>query len=197
MRHEIQTHVNDYWNVAPRFGATWSPFKSGSTTIRGGVGIFYDWYEAQLYEQTLRVDGTRQVDTVVQNPGFPDPFAGGDAVVLPSSRYIQDDDLRLPTTLRTNVGVERTFGRWARVNAGYSFARGSSLFRGRNINAPLEDGSRPDPTTGNITHLAGLHMTWAALLGTGAAVIVIVSATSIVSARRVLTLEPAVVFRGG
>jgi putative ABC transport system permease protein len=49
--------------------------------------------------------------------------------------------------------------------------------------------------TGNITHLAGLHMTWVALLGTGAAVFVIVIATSIVSARRVLTLEPAVVFR--
>ncbi|MCI0459589.1 MAG: ABC transporter permease [Gemmataceae bacterium] len=51
-------------------------------------------------------------------------------------------------------------------------------------------------TTGNITHLAGLHMTWVALLGTGAAVLVIVIATSIISARRVLTLEPAVVFRG-
>src|SRR5262245_38532837 len=50
--------------------------------------------------------------------------------------------------------------------------------------------------TGNITHLAGLHMTWAALVGTGAAVVVIVIATSIISARRVLTLEPAVVFRG-
>lgn len=51
-------------------------------------------------------------------------------------------------------------------------------------------------TTGNITHLAGLHKTWLALLGTGAAVAVIVVATSIVSARRVLMLEPAVVFRG-
>jgi putative ABC transport system permease protein len=51
-------------------------------------------------------------------------------------------------------------------------------------------------TTGNITHLAGLHMTWVALLGTGAAVVLIVIATSIISARRVLTLEPAIVFRG-
>jgi putative ABC transport system permease protein len=50
--------------------------------------------------------------------------------------------------------------------------------------------------TGNITHLAGLHMTWVAFLGTGAAVLVIVVATSIISAHRVLTLEPAVVFRG-
>jgi len=50
--------------------------------------------------------------------------------------------------------------------------------------------------TGNITHLAGLHMTWLALMGTGAAVVVIVIATSIISARRVLRLEPAIVFRG-
>jgi putative ABC transport system permease protein len=51
-------------------------------------------------------------------------------------------------------------------------------------------------TTGNLTHLAGLHMTWLAFLGTGASVVVIVIATSLISARRVLMLEPAVVFRG-
>jgi ABC-type lipoprotein release transport system permease subunit len=39
-------------------------------------------------------------------------------------------------------------------------------------------------------------MTWLAFLGTGVAIIVIVLATSVISARRVLTLEPAVVFRG-
>src|SRR5262249_18600677 len=50
--------------------------------------------------------------------------------------------------------------------------------------------------TGNITELAGLHMTWVALLGTGAAVVLIVFATSFISARRVLTHEPAIVFRG-
>jgi putative ABC transport system permease protein len=50
-------------------------------------------------------------------------------------------------------------------------------------------------TTGNLTHLAGLHMTWAAYVGTGAAVLIIVVSTSVVSARRVLILEPAVVFR--
>jgi putative ABC transport system permease protein len=50
--------------------------------------------------------------------------------------------------------------------------------------------------TGNFTQMAGLHMTWVAYAGTGAAVLVIVIATSVVSARRVLVLEPAVVFRG-
>ncbi|HJZ92724.1 MAG TPA: ABC transporter permease [Gemmataceae bacterium] len=51
-------------------------------------------------------------------------------------------------------------------------------------------------TTGNLTHLAGLHMTWVAYAGTGVAVVIIVFATSIISARRVLVLEPAMVFRG-
>jgi putative ABC transport system permease protein len=51
-------------------------------------------------------------------------------------------------------------------------------------------------STANITHLAGLHMTWTAVLGTGISVLVIVVATSIIGARRVLVLEPAIVFRG-
>lgn len=50
--------------------------------------------------------------------------------------------------------------------------------------------------TGNLTQLAGLHMTWTAVAGTGAAILLIVVATSLISARRVLVLEPAVVFRG-
>jgi len=50
--------------------------------------------------------------------------------------------------------------------------------------------------TANQTQLAGLHMTWVAILGTGLAVLIIVVATSIFSARRVLVLEPAIVFRG-
>jgi hypothetical protein len=167
LRYEAQTHTNDYLNFAPRFGTTWSPFKNGKTTIRGGVGTFYDWYDSQLYEQTLRVDGTRQTDLVVQNPGFPDPLAGGDVVVLPSSRYLQAADLVLPRTFRTNVGVEQTVGRFGRVNAGYSFARGSDLFRGRNINAPLADGSRPDPTWGNVTQIESTARSEAHVINTG------------------------------
>jgi hypothetical protein len=167
LRHEIQSHTDDYLNFAPRFGATWSPFKTGGITFRGGVGLFYDWYDAQTYEQTLRVDGTRQRDVVVQNPGFPDPFASGGAIVLPSSRYLQADDLRLPTTLRTNVGMERVVGKFARLNVGYSFFRGRNLLRGRNVNAPLEDGTRPDPEAGNVTQIESTARSAGHVINTG------------------------------
>jgi len=50
-------------------------------------------------------------------------------------------------------------------------------------------------STSHITHLAGLHMFWQVMAGTGGAVLVIVVLASLLSIRRVLVLEPAVVFR--
>ena len=167
VRQEVQTHTGDWWNVAPRIGATWSPFKGGRTTFRAGAGIFYDWYEPQAYEQTLRVDGTRQVETVVQNPGYPDPFIGGSVTVLPSGRIVQSSDLRQPTIGRGNVSVEQVLGRYGRLNAGYFFGRGRYQLRGRNVNAPLADGVRPDPSAGNITQVESTGRAEAHMMHTG------------------------------
>ncbi len=50
--------------------------------------------------------------------------------------------------------------------------------------------------TSGITHLAGLYMTPLAFGGAGASVMLIIVLTSLVSIRKVLVLEPAVVFRG-
>lgn len=51
-------------------------------------------------------------------------------------------------------------------------------------------------STSHLTHLAGLHMFWQVMLGVAAAVLLIVVGASLMSVRRVLVLEPAVVFRG-
>jgi putative ABC transport system permease protein len=50
--------------------------------------------------------------------------------------------------------------------------------------------------TNQLTQLAGLNMIWQVMAGTGAAVLVIVVLASLVSIRKVLVLEAAVVFRG-
>ena len=152
VRQELQTHLDDSLNLAPRAGFTWSPFKSGKTTVRGGGGIFYEWLESEIYEQVLRVDGTRQRDLVITNPGYPDPFAGGFAQVLPGSKYILAGDLVMPKRLMANVGLSHQFTRTLNSNISYSRTRGYDRFRGRNINAPL-NGVRPDPTVGNLTQV--------------------------------------------
>ncbi len=51
-------------------------------------------------------------------------------------------------------------------------------------------------STSGITHLAGLGMLWQVMVGVGVAVGLIVLASSLISIRKVLVLEPAVVFRG-
>lgn len=49
--------------------------------------------------------------------------------------------------------------------------------------------------TMNITHLRGMHLLWQVAAGTGAAVAVIIVLASLLSIRKVLRLEPAIVFR--
>jgi putative ABC transport system permease protein len=51
-------------------------------------------------------------------------------------------------------------------------------------------------STSGVTHLAGLSMTPLAFSGVGVAVMAIIVITSLLSIRKVLVLEPAVVFRG-
>ena len=50
--------------------------------------------------------------------------------------------------------------------------------------------------TKNVTHLAGFYLPWQVVAGTAVAVTLIVVLASLVSIRRVLVLEPAIVFRG-
>ncbi|PYR77073.1 MAG: hypothetical protein DMF86_10265 [Acidobacteria bacterium] len=154
IRHELQTHLGDRWNLAPRAGFTWSPFKNGKTTIRGGGGIFYDWLDADTYEQTLRVDGTRQQDLIVLNPGYPDPLSGGFAEqVLPSSRYVLAPGLVMPSRALVLAGLTHQISQKLTFNLNFTHSTTSDRLRGRNINAPGPNGARPDPTLGNVTQV--------------------------------------------
>ena len=153
MRHELQSHVPGKFNVAPRLGFVWSPLKSGLITIRGGAGIFYDWFTAQTFEQTLRVDGQRQRDLVIANPGYPDPFTGGNQTVLPPSRIQADPDLQIPCIIQSSIGVETNPFKRFRLTTNYQYQRGVHLLHGRNLNAPVPGFGRPDPTAGNITNI--------------------------------------------
>ncbi|HVG84314.1 MAG TPA: hypothetical protein VM820_07335, partial [Vicinamibacterales bacterium] len=132
---------------APRAAFTWTA--SRKTTVRGGYGIFYDWYDANLYEQTLRVDGQRQYDIIVEDPGFPVISGGGTR--LPSS-VIRAASLDQPVIQQASLGLERPLTTWAGLRMDYMWTRGSNTLRSVNVNAPA-DGVRPDPASGNITEI--------------------------------------------
>jgi len=155
LRHETQTNLNDQNNLMPRAGFAWSPFKKGNTTIRGGGGIFYDWFASETYEQALRVNGQQQSDLTVISPGFPDPFAGGTIFPLPPGRIQIDPNLRMPYVAQGSIGVEQTLPNNIRLMSQYFYRRGIHQLRGRNINAPIQSagGVRPDLASGVITQI--------------------------------------------
>jgi carboxypeptidase family protein len=166
LRQEFQTHLDDGLNLAPRVGFTWAPFKNGKTTVRGGGGVFYDWLESEIYEQVLRVDGVKQRDLVVTNPGYPDPLSEGIENALPASKYTLADDLVMPYRVLGNLGVSHQFTPTLSANVSYTRTRGYDRFRGLNINAPL-NGARPDPAVGNVTEVQSTAEMRSQMLVTG------------------------------
>jgi hypothetical protein len=152
VRYEAQAHLDDFDNVAPRFGVTWSPFASGATTLRSSWGIFYDWLQNNTIEQTVRVDGFRQQELDIFNPSFPDVPVFGSAP--PANRYLLGDGLRLPRSTRVSAGIDQRLASRLNSTVTYSYTRGSTVLRGLNLNAPAGVAGRPDPLFGNVIAVA-------------------------------------------
>jgi hypothetical protein len=143
--------VGDLNNIAPRVGITWAPFAGGQTTLRSSFGLFYDWIPTNTYEQTLRVDGSRQRELDIIDPTYPIRL---DLIptVPPVNVYLWSPGLDLPMSKRFSFGVDQRVWRQLTTSASYSYTRGSALARGQNLNAPT-DGRRPQPAFGNVVEV--------------------------------------------
>ncbi|MEP7116404.1 MAG: TonB-dependent receptor, partial [Acidobacteriota bacterium] len=148
LRQEVQTHVDGKWNLAPRTAFTWSVAKMN---IRGGWGLFYDWFDSGTYEQTLRANGVTQFDEVIVNPTYP-VTATSAGERLPASRIQTADSLDQPIVQQASLGFDRPLKSWLTVRADYMWTRGYRMLRSVNVNAPV-NGVRPDSTVGNVTEL--------------------------------------------
>ena len=154
VREELQSHVGDAMNFMPRLGFTYTPPR-GRTTVRGGYGIFHDWYDSNLYDQTLRVTGAAgaQRDLLILNPGYPDPVGGIEATVLGGGRVQADPNLKMPYVHQASIGVEQRLTPTVNVQASYMLMRGRNQLRSRNVNAPDAFGVRLEPTVGTVTQI--------------------------------------------
>ena len=119
VRHDLQTHLSDWANFSPRVSVNWM-LPGKKTTLRGSVGIFPQFFQGGLYEQTLWANGLQQRDIVISNPGYPDPFLGGIPLAAqPPSIVRAHPNMVMPYTRRTSAGVDRTLTGSARVRATY------------------------------------------------------------------------------
>jgi hypothetical protein len=166
LRYENQTNINDNMNFAPRLSFAWSPGAGGArqpkTVFRGGVGIFYDRFSENLTLQSIRFDGTRQLNYVI-SANDPDPVRRAAAITLlsqpiftldgvsnvptiaqisaivPFSTTLRtvSDDLKSPYTIQTALGIERVLPYKITAAVFYVASRTVNQLRVRNINAPI------------------------------------------------------------
>lgn len=123
IRLERQT-ITSTTRVAPRTGFVWSPGDSGSTVIRGGIGVFYDAVPLDVYAFNSYPE---QVITTYNAQGLP---------VGPPVRYLNvtaqaaqstfpfidqgfNDGNFAPYSTAWNLEFERTVKRWLMVRVKY------------------------------------------------------------------------------
>jgi hypothetical protein len=159
VRNELQSRIDSKFNLMPRLGFSWAPFGSQRSAVRGGYGIFYDWYDANLYSQTLRVDGTTVRDIRItcealnnfcENGALSfDPLSAG-AVFTRSGRIEASPDLDMPRVHQASISYDRQLTPSIIFQTSYQMLRGRHTMRARNINAPV-NGVRPNPEFGDVT----------------------------------------------
>jgi hypothetical protein len=151
VRYEVQSGIDHYGAVAPRFGIS-RPIGRNRTNIRFGYGWFYDWMPVRVEEETIRLaQGSTEEDVVIQNPSFPDPFGAGTISTRrdPPTRLNLADTAQLPRWQRTSAGINHQLRQGLRVNFDAFYESTGSEFRSLDVNAPVL-GVRPDPAFGRV-----------------------------------------------
>ena len=145
LRYEAQSNLDDSNNLDPRLGFAYH--LGGTTVLWGGSGIFHSRLPTYILGDLFRFDGDRQRELIVRNPSYPDPFQQGDTTVkVPYSIRVQSADLAAPYNWHSEISVETTLPSGLRLTGAYRFVRGLHLFRGRNVNAPM-DITSPTPAS--------------------------------------------------
>jgi hypothetical protein len=144
MRYELQTHLGDRSDWAPRVGIAWSLGSQSSgpakTVLRAGFGFFYDRLPISATLNALRYDGTTQQSYLILNPTFypdiPSP-AVLQAAGQPQQLQTVYSGIKAPRMYQASIGLDRQITSNARLTATWISSRGVHLLNARNINAPL------------------------------------------------------------
>jgi hypothetical protein len=152
-----------YWEFGPRFGFAYNVGGTGKTTIRGGIGLFYQPPFVEAYNNMVdSAPWSPQVQVFgvpFDNPylGYPlNPFPAQFApfvppknvsfIIPPSLAVSYTPDWKPGRTMTWNLTVERQLMPELLFRVGYAASKGTHLGYNSDVNAPLPG---PGATSGN------------------------------------------------
>ena len=151
----------DLNNFAPRFGFSYQLDKDARTVIRGGWGVYYEHFSADL--AAFLATGPYSFATSITNPKstpaftLTNPFASAGSPGSITLNAIAPD-LRVPYNMQTSLSVEHELGKNVGVRLSYIGTAGRQLVYQRNVNQPLPStlafaqARRPYPLYNNINY---------------------------------------------
>jgi len=151
----------DYKSLSPRVGFSWQPQENGNTLIRGGVGLFFDTPNLNIF--LSQNPGNGGAVGLQGNPAGPNPVltlgiqpgiivpgqllapTGVDPTtacvvtsdnVSPCGLFSVNQNLRNPHTVNYSLNIQRSFGSKVVTQLGYVGSSGRKLILLRDINQP-------------------------------------------------------------
>jgi hypothetical protein len=137
VRYDWQNYFHDTNNFAPRFSIAYAPGNGKANVLRAGVGVFNDRSGPVVIADVLHSQPGGLTKVLINDPGYPDPFAAAVATVPPPAIVQLAPDVRIPQSVQYSVSFDHQFTKTTTVSLSYTGARGYFLFRSRDINAPL------------------------------------------------------------
>ena len=167
LRYEWQTGIDDNSSLGPRIAFAWAPKfgKEQRTTLRGGIGYYYERVNESYFLLANKFDGLTQQRFVSSDPALADFFPNiptDSALAGFSGRQAistLNEDLLAGKVFLSLFSLEHKISKTVTLYSGLSTFWSSRLPRQRNINAPLPgtfvvgqpgSGIRPFGNTGEL-----------------------------------------------
>ncbi|HEY3160651.1 MAG TPA: hypothetical protein VGJ78_16915, partial [Vicinamibacterales bacterium] len=141
-------------NVGPRVGIAWDVRNDGKTVARAGYGLYYNSMNAQL--ELAEIQNFRQLNAVIVNPTYPDPYGGRDPISFVSTGVqniaVQANDLENLQSAAYTGGVSRSLTSALAIHVDGVYNRMTKVPMAIDINPRSGGaaGNRPLPQFGRV-----------------------------------------------